>query len=94
VDKSITSRQYSLFLRELRAARKQAGITQFELAVRIGESQSFVSKCERGERRLDIIEVRAFCAAFGLPFPTFIDTLETSLRARSPESTKKRLSRR
>jgi transcriptional regulator with XRE-family HTH domain len=39
-------------------ARKRAGLTQVELAERLGRPQSFVSKYERGERKLDVIE---FC---------------------------------
>jgi transcriptional regulator with XRE-family HTH domain len=68
VDKSITSREYAVLLREFRDARKRAGVTQIELAERVGESQSFVSKCERGERRLDAIELREFCRAIGITF--------------------------
>jgi ribosome-binding protein aMBF1 (putative translation factor) len=58
VDKSITSRQYRTFLRQLRLARKLSGLSQVELATRIDEMQSFVSECERGERRLDVMELR------------------------------------
>lgn len=68
-----------MFLRELRAARKASGLTQVELAELLGETQSFVSKCERGERRLDIVEVRTFCGAFGMPFTKFIEHLENAL---------------
>ena len=47
----------------LKKAREEAGLTQAQLALRIGETQTFVSKCERGERRIDVIELRAFCRA-------------------------------
>lgn len=47
---------YALFLRELVAARKAAGVSQVELARRIGREQPFVSLIERGVRRLDVIE--------------------------------------
>ena len=72
MDKSIFSREYDVFLRRLRDARRRAGLTQVQLAERLGQTQSFVSKCERGERRLDIVETRAFCMAIGVPFPRFI----------------------
>lgn len=45
----------------------------------IGETQNFVSKCERGERRIDVIELRAFCAAFGISLKTFEGNLERRL---------------
>jgi hypothetical protein len=79
VDKTISSHDYRIFLRELRAARKRSGLTQIDLANRLGETQSFVSKCERGERRLDIVEIRAFCFAMGLSISSFISKLEPKL---------------
>lgn len=83
VDKSITSAEYAVFLRELRAARKRSGLTQVELASRVGETQTFVSKCERGERRLDVIELRTFCHALGVALPEFIQRLERGLKGQS-----------
>ena len=71
MEKSIFSDDYLLFLRQLREARKKSGLTQQQLAERLQQTQSFVSKCERGERRLDIVEVRAFCNAIGISFSTF-----------------------
>ncbi len=44
-------------------ARKRAGVTQTELAALLQRGQSFVSKYERGERRLDVIEFFEVCAA-------------------------------
>jgi len=86
VDKSITSQEYRLFLQQLRASREQAGITQIDLAERLEETQSFISKCERGERRLDIIEVRAFCRAIGVPLASFVQDLERILVAFDKET--------
>ena len=81
VDKSITSQDYRVFLHELRAARRRSGLTQVDLAKCLGETQSFVSKCERGERRLDVVELRAFCHAFGTTLPTFVQRLDRALSA-------------
>jgi transcriptional regulator with XRE-family HTH domain len=86
MDKSLFSKQYRIFLSLLRTARVEAGLTQADLAKRIGESQSFVSKVERGERRLDVVELRAFCSALNVQFPKFMkglhDSLSTSERRR------------
>jgi transcriptional regulator with XRE-family HTH domain len=82
MDKSISSHDYRIFLRELRSARKHRGLTQIDLAARLGETQSFVSKCERGERRLDILELRAFCLAIGTPLSDFVRRLEEALGSR------------
>ena len=63
--KSIRTNEYSAFVRRLVAARREADVTQRELAARLGRPQSFVSKYERQERRLDVIEFieisRALC---------------------------------
>lgn len=80
MEKSVSSDDYSLFLEHLKEARKKAGLTQGQLADLLGETQSFVSKCERGERRLDIVEVRAFCNALGVPFSSFVAQLDTVLK--------------
>lgn len=80
MQKSIHSQQYRAFLHLLRETRERAEISQAELARRLGESQSFVSKCERGERRLDIAEVHAFCEALGISFPRFAARLHATLR--------------
>lgn len=52
------------FLRRLRQARKDAGLTQEEVGRRLGRSQSFVTKAETGERRLDVVELRAFARLY------------------------------
>jgi transcriptional regulator with XRE-family HTH domain len=79
VDKSIFSRSYEIFLRRLRTARTRAGLTQTQLAERLGQTQSFVSKCERGERRLDLVEAREFCVAIGISFPRFVTSLDEEI---------------
>jgi len=79
VDKSISSKEYRVFLRELRASRERNGLTQIDVATRLNETQSFVSKCERGERRLDIVELRQFCQAIGVSFTAFARDLDQTL---------------
>jgi len=79
MEKSPFSKQYELFLESLRKARKNAGLTQEGLAKSLGESQSFISKVERGERRLDVIELRAFCRALKVPFPAFVSRLHRAM---------------
>jgi transcriptional regulator with XRE-family HTH domain len=80
MDKSIATREYRIFLRCLRAARKKARVTQTQMAERLGETQSWISKCERGERRLDLVEARGFCTAMGVSFSEF--AAEFDLRAK------------
>ncbi len=54
---------YVEFVANLRRARKESGLSQSDLAERIGKDQSFVSKVETCERRLDVIEASRWCAA-------------------------------
>ena len=79
MEKSIYSREYAVVLRLLRAARDKAGITQVELAEKLGQTQSFVSKMERGDRRLDIVQLRTVCKILGVPLLEFIKQLEAEL---------------
>jgi transcriptional regulator with XRE-family HTH domain len=73
---------HKALLTYLREVREAAGVTQVELAEKIGETQSFVSKCERGERRLDILELREWCQGLGLPLIDFVRGLEERLAPR------------
>jgi transcriptional regulator with XRE-family HTH domain len=56
----------------LKAARLAAGMTQAETAKRLGRPQSFVSKCESGERRVDVIELQHFAKLYNKPVTYFI----------------------
>jgi transcriptional regulator with XRE-family HTH domain len=67
------SNEYATFLRRLRQAREKAGLSQAETARRLGKPQSFVSKCESGERRVDVIELKAFARVYGTSVASFID---------------------
>ena len=79
MDKSIFSRDYEVFVGRLRDARRALGLTQAQVAERLGQTQSFVSKCERGERRLDLVETRAFCVAMGVSFPEFVAVFDAEI---------------
>lgn len=59
----------------LRAAREEAGITQNDLAAKLDKPQSFVSKYETGERRLDVIEFVDVCQALEVDAAGFLSGL-------------------
>lgn len=61
--KSIYLKEYKAIIDALVAERKKAGITQTELAHKLGKPQSFISKTENKERRLDIVEFFHICRA-------------------------------
>ncbi len=79
MQKSINSETYAVFLDLLRETREKAGITQVDLSEQLGETQSFVSKCERGERRIDIAELREICVAMGTTIEKFVRAFEKRL---------------
>jgi len=60
--------------------RINAGLTQTDVAQRLGQPQSFVSKYESGERRLDILELREVCAVIGVTLAEFVRRLEQALQ--------------
>ena len=55
---SIHSKDYKLFIERLRKVRLEAGITQVQAALKLKKPQSYVSKIERGERRIDVVELQ------------------------------------
>ena len=65
--------RYREFLHRLRKARVEAGFTQAQLALCLGKPQSFISKCESGERRIDVIELQDIAMAIGKPIGYFLD---------------------
>jgi len=79
MEKTIYATEYWIFIKKLKSIREEAGVTQSQLAERLGETQTFVSKCERGERRMDIIELKSWCEALGLSLIAFVREFETSL---------------
>lgn len=60
----------------LRQIRIEAGLRQVDMAERLGQPQSFVSKYESGERRLDLIEIRQVCDAAGVSLTAFVRKFE------------------
>jgi DNA-binding transcriptional regulator YiaG len=75
----IQSKEYRLLIDLLKSLRQERNITQEELAKQLKTDQSFVSKYERRERRLDLIEVRSITRALGKDFQEFIAEFEKRL---------------
>ncbi|WP_133699354.1 helix-turn-helix domain-containing protein [Roseateles toxinivorans] len=74
--KTLYTEQQQTLLAALREARNAAGLSQAEVAERLHSTQSDVSKCERGVRRLDVIELHAWCNALGIQFMDFSRDLD------------------
>jgi transcriptional regulator with XRE-family HTH domain len=84
MEKSIFTDEYAVLLTLLREARQAAGLSQVQLAERLGQSQSFVSKMEQGDRRLDLIQLRTICRALGTTLPRFVEKFEERLNQPIP----------
>lgn len=72
MDKAIYSAEQRRLCDQLRTAREKAGLRQVDVARALDVSQSFVSKYESGERRLDLIELQQVCEAVGTTLVEFV----------------------
>ena len=64
---------YDTIISRLIKAREEAGLTQRQVSENLGFSHSFLSKCETGERRIDVIELLQLARAYGQPPSFFLD---------------------
>ena len=79
MDKSIHTRLYQRVIARLRAKREEKGVTQMQLAERLGVNQTFVSRIETCDRRLDLIELRQICQVLGISFVDFVAEVERDI---------------
>ncbi len=81
--KTLHSRHNEIFLAMLRGLRTERRLRQADLADRLGRGQGLISKVERGERRLDVIELRDWLNALDTDFIGFASSLDAELRLHS-----------
>lgn len=72
---AVHASEYQYMLRRLREAREGSGLTQVQVANALGRYQSFVTKCELGERRLDPIDLARFAKLYRKPISYFLPKL-------------------
>ncbi len=72
---SIYSKEYKTFLKRLKARRLELGKTQVEVAKTLKKPQSFVSKIESGERRLDPLELKAIASLYGVSVDWLVENI-------------------
>ncbi len=72
MQKSLSSSKQKNLLGLLRKVREEAGLRQVDVADRLDQPQSFVSKYESGERRLDLLELELVCAACDMDIAEFV----------------------
>mgnify|MGYP001046522073 CR=1 FL=1 len=73
--RSVHSPQYREFLTKLRQARRESGLSHRAVAQALDKPQSYVSKCESGERRVDVVELQAFAALYRRSIESFLPEL-------------------
>jgi len=62
--RSIRTKEYQDFAEKLKKARLEAGLTQVEAAKKLKRPQSYISKAEVGEQRLDVVEIKKFATIY------------------------------
>jgi transcriptional regulator with XRE-family HTH domain len=76
VGKTIGSKRHKALIDLLTEKREAAGLTQTELATRLGEYQSFVARLESGQRRIDVVEFLDIAEALGFDPAKAVITLK------------------
>jgi len=78
VKNSTYTYEYQIFLRNLKKARKESGLTQLQVAQKLNQPQSYVSKCESGEKRVDVIELVRFSKIYNKHIEYFVQNIITN----------------
>lgn len=73
MDKTIRTKEYAHFIQKLREARLEAGLKQIDVAKKLKRPQSYVSRVESGEYRLDVFEVKRFAKLYKKDIEYFLD---------------------
>ena len=81
MDKKLYRKRYEKFVDVLKVERTCCRITQEELAKKLGVTQTYISKIERGDRRIDVIELMEYCKATGISLSILIQKIESRLYA-------------
>lgn len=90
---TIYTQQYETFVERLKAERLAADCSQTELAKRLGKPQSYVSKVEARQRRLDMVEYANWAQALGIDGVALFEKLVLDIASPTPTSTRRRLNR-
>ncbi len=72
MDKTIYTKDHKFLVVQLKKARHEAGLNQREVAKSLGKTQSYVSKIESGQRRIDIIQLKEFAKVYKKDLDFFI----------------------
>ncbi len=70
--KSIHTKEYAYFVERLRKARLEAGLTQVQVARKLGRPQSHISNIESGQQRIDVVELKRFAKMYNKDINYFL----------------------
>lgn len=65
MDKTIYEGEYKTFIKRLKKAREESGLTQVQVAKKFGCTQAYISKVESGQLRVDVLELKKFSKIYG-----------------------------
>lgn len=65
MDKTIHHDEYKIFIKRLKKARTEAGLTQVEVAKKLNSTQAYISKVEKGQLRVDVLELKKLARIYG-----------------------------
>lgn len=63
--KSLRTKEHNTFIERLRKARVEAGLNQVQVAKKLGCTQSYISKLESGELKVDVVKLKRFAELYG-----------------------------
>lgn len=90
MEKTIYGDEYVVVIQLLKELRKAAGLTQIQMAEQLNQTQSLFSKYERGEIRLDVIQLRTIASILGLTLTEFSEQLERRLTGKATRQSNRR----
>lgn len=70
--KTIYSKEHKRIIEKLKKTRKEAGLTQEEVGKKFGQDQTFISKVEAGQYRIDAIQLQKFSDIYKKPMSYFL----------------------
>ncbi len=70
--KTIFDDDYKVFVERLKKARDEAGLTQVQVAKKLGATQAYISKVEDGQLRVDVTQVKKFAKIYGKSIHYFL----------------------
>jgi len=82
---SLHSHHYQIFRHLLVTAREKSGLTQIAIADRLGKPQSFISKYERGERRIDFAEFMELADILNIDITDFVSSYQSTISKNSSQ---------